>query len=99
MLKFVSKPFIQLTTKELHDLFVLRSEVFVVEQDCIYQDIDGKDKEALHVIGKEGKQVIAYARILEKGFCYPNYISMGRILVKKSMRGQLIGKKLLINIY
>ena len=95
MVSFTVKRFNNLTKIEIHDIYALRSEVFVVEQECIYQDIDGKDKEALHVIGKEGKQVIAYARILEKGFCYPNYISMGRILVKKSMRGQLIGKKLL----
>lgn len=56
MLKFVSKTFNQLTLKELHDLFILRSEVFVVEQDCIYQDIDGKDPKGIHILGLDKKK-------------------------------------------
>ena len=56
MLKFVSKYFRQLTLEELHDLFVLRSEVFVVEQGCIYQDIDGKDPKGIHILGLDRKK-------------------------------------------
>ena len=95
MISFSVKRFNNLTKTEIHDIYALRAEVFVVEQECVYQDIDGKDKDALHVIGKEGKSVIAYARILEKGTSYQNYISMGRVVVKKIMRGKMIGKKLI----
>lgn len=51
MIVFKSKKFNELTTKELLDIMELRSEVFVVEQNCVYQDIDGKDHEAIHIIG------------------------------------------------
>ena len=70
---FQHKKFDDLSIEELHALFALRSEVFVVEQDCVYQDIDGKDPKALHIIGKEGKDLVAYARIFEKGIAYSCY--------------------------
>ncbi len=95
MISFSLKRFNNLTKTEIHDIYALRSEVFVVEQECVYQDIDGKDKDAIHIIGKEGRSVVAYARILEKGISYPNNISIGRVVVKKRKRGKLIGKKLL----
>ena len=53
MVSFYLKKTKELSSSELHDIFALRSEVFVVEQECIYQDIDGKDIEALHVYGKK----------------------------------------------
>tara|TARA_S200000501_G_scaffold344641_1_gene356557 strand:- start:147 stop:593 length:447 start_codon:yes stop_codon:yes gene_type:complete len=95
MISFSAKRFNSLTKLEIHDIFALRAEVFVVEQECIYQDIDGKDKEALHIIGKQRNDVVAYARILEKGISYSDHISIGRVVVKKTNRGKLIGKKLL----
>ena len=62
MLNIKTKTFKELTTKELYDLLQLRSEVFVVEQDCVYQDVDGKDEIALHVLGyKENILVALYA--------------------------------------
>ena len=64
MLKTETKTFQQLTAKELYDLLQLRSEVFVVEQDCVYQDLDGKDGKALHVIGsKNNKNCCLYKGI------------------------------------
>ncbi len=92
---FYLKKFVELTPIELHDLFALRSEVFVVEQSCVYQDIDGKDKKALHVICKEGNKIIAYARILAKGMSYIENISLGRLVVIKKERGKGMGHKLL----
>jgi len=56
------KNFGELSTKELYDVLQLRSEVFVVEQDCVYQDIDGKDERALHIMGWEDGNLVAYAR-------------------------------------
>ena len=92
MLKFISKSFTQLTIKELHDLFVLRSKVFVVEQDCIYQDIDGKDPVGIHILGLDRKKkLIAYARVLPKGESYSSFVSIGRLVVSKTQRGKNYG--------
>ncbi|WP_435253938.1 GNAT family N-acetyltransferase [Tenacibaculum sp. A30] len=79
------KTFQELTTSELYELLQLRSEVFVVEQDCVYQDIDGKDLKALHVLGvKEGK-IIAYTRLFNSGE-YFDTPSIGRVVVKETER-------------
>ena len=67
MLNIQTKTFEQLTTQELYDILQLRSEVFVVEQDCVYQDIDGKDQKALHIIGFKNKKVVAYTRAFKPG--------------------------------
>ncbi|CAL2080686.1 GNAT family N-acetyltransferase [Tenacibaculum sp. 190524A02b] len=76
----IVKTFNELTTSELYDILQLRSEVFVVEQDCVYQDIDGKDQKALHIIGvKEGK-VVAYTRVFDGGD-YFETPSIGRVVV------------------
>ena len=77
-------------------MFSLRSEVFIVEQDCVYQDIDGKDQKARHVLGKNNNEIIAYARIFKPGD-YFEEASFGRAVVKKSERGKGIGDKLVIN--
>ncbi|MCL4141349.1 UNVERIFIED_CONTAM: hypothetical protein GTU68_059068 [Idotea baltica] len=85
MLNISTKTFNELTTQELYDLLQLRSEVFVVEQDCVYQDVDGKDQLALHVLGyKEGK-LVAYTRIFKPGL-YFKEASIGRVVVVESER-------------
>ncbi|GLB48183.1 GNAT family N-acetyltransferase [Neptunitalea lumnitzerae] len=79
------KSFEELTIHELYDLLRLRSEVFVVEQDCVYQDIDEKDQKAFHLLGvKEGK-VIAYTRIFKPGDYFEN-ASIGRVVVQQNQR-------------
>ncbi|MGB1308060.1 MAG: GNAT family N-acetyltransferase [Oceanihabitans sp.] len=85
MLKIETKTFKELNTQELYSLLQLRSEVFVVEQDCVYQDIDGKDQNALHVIGYKNNKIIAYTRIFKPGF-YFNEASIGRVVVAKNQR-------------
>ena len=70
MLEIYIKSFNQLSLDELYYLLQLRSEVFVVEQDCVYQDIDGKDLLALHIIGKSKEKIVACARILAPGVSY-----------------------------
>lgn len=97
MLSFFSKKFKALTTDELYQLLALRAEVFVVEQNCPYQDVDGKDIDALHILGFKEDQLVAYARVLEKGISYPKYASIGRIVTSPSLRGQNKGM-LLLNI-
>jgi ElaA protein len=79
------KNFGELSTKELYDALQLRSEVFVVEQDCVYQDIDGKDDRALHIMGWEDDNLVAYARCFEAGD-YFDEASIGRILVRENYR-------------
>jgi ElaA protein len=79
------KNFGELSTKELYDVLQLRSEVFVVEQDCVYQDIDGKDERALHIMGLEDGNLVAYARCFQAGD-YFDEASIGRVLVRENYR-------------
>ena len=69
----------------------LRSEIFVVEQDCVYQDLDGKDAKALHVIGIKNNEVVAYTRIFKPGD-YFDIASIGRVAVHKDHRKYGYGK-------
>lgn len=94
MIHFVYKTFDQLTSPELHDMYALRSEVFVVEQDCVYQDIDGNDPKSIHVLGSIEGVLVAYARILDQGLSYAEYSSIGRIVVSPVHRAQKLGHAL-----
>ncbi|WP_242134131.1 GNAT family N-acetyltransferase [Aestuariivivens marinum] len=85
MLHIQVKQFSKLSTQELYDLLQLRSEVFVVEQDCVYQDIDGKDQKAIHVLGYKNKKLIAYTRVFKPGD-YFKETSIGRVVVAKNER-------------
>ena len=89
------KHFNELTVPEYHDLLFLRIEVFVIEQDCPYQDVDNKDKVAYHVFGTNNKnETVAVARILPKNVSYTE-ISIGRIAVDKNNRGTGIADDLM----
>lgn len=85
MLKIIIKPFDELSIDELYAILQLRSEVFVVEQNCVYQDIDYKDQKALHVMGYKQGVLVAYTRIF-KPKDYLEYASIGRVLVKAGER-------------
>lgn len=84
-MKFITKTFSELTTNELYAILQLRSEVFVVEQDCVYQDLDYKDQKSLHVLGFKEDKIIAYTRIFKPGD-YFTEASIGRVVVKDSER-------------
>jgi len=90
MLDIKVKFFKDLTTQELYDILQLRSEVFVVEQDCVYQDIDSKDQKALHVIGYKNNRVVAYTRIFKPGD-YFDLASIGRVVVSQKERDNKYG--------
>ena len=90
------KEWSELSTIEVENIFSLRSEVFVVEQDCVYQDIDGKDQKAKHVLGKKNNEIVAYARIFKPGE-YFKEASFGRAVVKKTERGKGVGDELVKN--
>tara|TARA_R110002020_G_C16238737_1_gene768975 strand:- start:1137 stop:1580 length:444 start_codon:yes stop_codon:yes gene_type:complete len=94
MIDFKIKEYKDLTKEELYDLLQLRSEVFVVEQDCVYQDIDGKDQKALHVLGYKDESLIAYTRIFKGGYYFDN-ASIGRVIVKEDQRKYGYGKDLM----
>lgn len=88
------KPFHQLTTDELYELLRVRSEVFVVEQNCVYQDLDGDDREAIHLwLTLEGKTV-ALARVCPAG-THMTEISIGRVITTE--RGKGYGKEILLH--
>lgn len=85
MIKIITKTFNELTTQELYNLLQLRSEVFVVEQDCVYQDMDGKDQKALHILGYKDEKLVAYTRVFQPGYYFKN-ASIGRVVVKENER-------------
>ena len=89
-MKIFIKNFDELTLDELHDLLQLRSQIFVVEQDCVYQDIDGKDRQALHVFGKKDGKMVAYTRCFQPGI-YFEEASIGRVAVLEDHRKQDYG--------
>lgn len=90
MITISTKTFKQLTIDELYAILQLRSEVFVVEQDCVYQDIDYKDQKALHVLGFKNKKLVAYTRLFKPGD-YFDKASIGRVIVVESERKHRYG--------
>jgi len=84
-LTYEVKSFQELNTTELYKILQLRSEVFVVEQDCVYQDIDFKDQKALHVIGYKNSKIVAYTRLFNAGDYFKN-ASIGRVVVDENER-------------
>ena len=89
-LEWKIKRFDALSVSELYKLLQLRSEVFVVEQNCVYQDIDGKDGKALHLIGEDNGEILAYARLF-KPHDYFEEASIGRVVVKETSRSKKLG--------
>jgi ElaA protein len=93
---FTIKRFNELSTHELYAVLQLRAEVFVVEQDCVYQDLDNKDLDAYHVLGVLDTKIVAYARIFKPGDYFLES-SIGRIVVKKEFRKFQYGYQLVQN--
>jgi ElaA protein len=88
------KSFSNLSTGELYDILQLRAEIFVVEQDCVYNDLDGFDKLAIHQFIKKDGLIIAYSRLLKPGTRFSEF-SIGRVVVKQSERGKGLGIELM----
>ncbi len=93
-MSFIFKTFQGLSVNELYDLLKLRAEIFVVEQNCVYNDLDDFDKEAVHVFYVENGEIIATARLLKPGARFADF-SIGRVVVKKEKRGTGLGKALM----
>lgn len=93
-LQWKTKPFEALSVNELYDLLKLRSEVFVVEQNCVYLDLDGKDKRALHLFAEFEGKIVAHARLFQPGISFDN-ASIGRVVVDPHYRDRKWGHELM----
>ncbi|WRP07420.1 GNAT family N-acetyltransferase [Rossellomorea aquimaris] len=87
------KSFNELSTHELYGILQVRTQVFVVEQECPYMEVDGKDLHAYHLYKEENGDVVAYARLLPAGVSYKEP-SIGRVLVKDDYRGKGLASEL-----
>ena len=94
LLQFKIKRFNELSTQELYKILQVRSEVFVVEQNCVYQDVDGKDQKAIHVLGYYQEDLAAYCRLFTAGD-YFDQASIGRVLVSPKHRDKKLGHELM----
>lgn len=88
------KDFDTLSNLELYNILKLRSEIFVVEQNCVYLDLDGKDSLALHLFGTFDGKIVAYCRFFDKGISFEN-ASIGRVVVNANYRNKKWGKELM----
>ena len=92
-MKIEIKRFKELSLLDLYKYLSLRNQVFIVEQNCVYQDIDGYDEEAMHVMLYENDDLVAYARIFDKGIKYET-ASIGRVVVSPEKRNLNLGNVL-----
>jgi len=95
MINWNFKPFDQLTPPELYAILRLRSEVFVVEQNCVFLDMDNKDQHCEHIMAWQGPLLAAYSRVVPAGISYVES-SIGRIVTSPAARGSGIGRELLV---
>lgn len=92
------KAFSELTTEELYDLLKLRVDVFVVEQECYYPELDDLDRQpqVLHLLGyNDNKELLAYSRLLPPGLVYEDESAIGRVVVAEAGRGLKLGAELM----
>lgn len=90
----IIKPYTDLTLDELYEIMKLRIEVFINEQDCNYQDLDGTDHLAHHIMVMESGTLVAYARVFASGVKYKE-AAIGRVITKKTHRGMNLGEHLM----
>jgi ElaA protein len=92
---WICKSFNELSPHELYAILQIRNEVFVLEQNCPYQDADNKDQEAFHFTGWRDNKLIAYTRLLPPGLTFEN-ASIGRVVTSPGARGMGIGRELML---
>ena len=85
MIKTSFKHYTDLTINEFHDLIALRIEVFIIEQNCPYQELDGRDKDAIHLLVQSDEKIVGTARILSPGAVYPE-TAIGRVVTSPAFR-------------
>lgn len=96
-MNWILKPWCELTTDELYDLLALRVEVFVVEQTCPFQDLDGLDRRdgVLHLLGWQDGALVAYARLMAPGVAKAQQVVIGRVVTAPEARGDGLGHRLM----
>ncbi len=96
-MNWILKPWSELTTDELYELLALRAEVFVVEQTCPFQDLDGLDRRegVWHLLGYRGDLLAAYARIMAPGIGDDSGAAIGRVVTSPRARGDGLGHQLI----
>ncbi|MER3498935.1 MAG: GNAT family N-acetyltransferase [Chitinophagaceae bacterium] len=94
MPQWICKKFDELTPHELYSILQLRNEVFVVEQNCVFQDADNKDQSCYHLMGWQAKDLAAYTRLVPPQIAY-QYPSIGRVVTSPKYRRTGIGKLLM----
>ena len=95
MINWSFKKFDDLTSHELYSVLQLRNEVFVVEQNCVFQDADNKDQDSHHLMGWDDEILVAYSRIVPSGIAYDSFPSIGRVVTSPKTRRTGIGKILM----
>jgi ElaA protein len=88
---FIIKSFEELNAHQLYAILQLREEVFIIEQNSIYKDIDDKDQKSKHLLGFHENKLIAYARLIPDGISYPKFASVGRVVLAKPFRKNKYG--------
>jgi len=94
LIQWKLKKFGELTPYELYDALQLRNEVFVVEQNCVFQDADNKDQDSFHLLGYQNNKLVAYTRLVPPGITYDE-ASIGRVVSSSTVRGTGAGKALM----
>jgi ElaA protein len=94
-IQWTLKAFSELMATELYLILQLRNEVFILEQNCPYQDLDNKDLYCHHLMGWYGDKLVAYTRLVPPGISYAGYTSIGRVVTSPAVRGTGIGKELM----
>lgn len=95
MIQWVCKSFAKLSSFDMYKILHQRNQVFVVEQNCVYQDCDHKDEKCYHLMGWDGDLLVAYSRLLPAGLAFDN-MSIGRVLTAEDYRGKNIGRDLIM---
>ena len=93
-IQWACKSFEDLTTYELYAILQLRIEVFVVEQNCVFQDADNKDQNSYHLMGWENQALAGYSRLVPAGITHKN-LSIGRVVTSPKMRNRGLGRELM----
>lgn len=93
--EWICKHFTELTNNELYQILKLRSEIFVVEQNCAYQDCDDMDQDSYHLMHRKSNRLIAYSRLLKPNTAFAGCSSIGRVVVKADYRKTGVGIRLM----
>ncbi len=92
--EYFIKPFSELTTEELYQILKLRNQVFIIEQNCVYQDLDNKDQESYHLMCYVQGHLAGYTRLLPAGLSYKE-VSIGRVITAPDYRGIGLGRQVM----